>query len=74
MKCVCASLAAAQHRFLGPGISQVRSLKLDSSIWSNELVEVRPKAECGGGGGVAGWMDGWMGMLGEGCRDGYTGV
>ncbi|XP_042566458.1 arf-GAP with Rho-GAP domain, ANK repeat and PH domain-containing protein 2 [Clupea harengus] len=31
---------AAQHRFLGPGISQVRSLKLDSSIWSNELVEL----------------------------------
>ncbi|XP_076147586.1 arf-GAP with Rho-GAP domain, ANK repeat and PH domain-containing protein 2-like, partial [Alosa pseudoharengus] len=31
---------AAQHRFLGPSISQVRSLKLDSSIWSNELVEL----------------------------------
>ncbi|XP_063042704.1 arf-GAP with Rho-GAP domain, ANK repeat and PH domain-containing protein 2 [Engraulis encrasicolus] len=31
---------AAQHRFLGPGISQVRSMKLDSSIWSNELVEL----------------------------------
>ncbi|XP_076144519.1 arf-GAP with Rho-GAP domain, ANK repeat and PH domain-containing protein 2 [Alosa pseudoharengus] len=29
-----------QHRFLGPSISQVRSLKLDSSIWSNELVEL----------------------------------
>lgn len=29
-----------QHRFLGSGISQVRSLKLDSSIWTNELVEV----------------------------------
>ncbi|XP_030634975.1 arf-GAP with Rho-GAP domain, ANK repeat and PH domain-containing protein 2 [Chanos chanos] len=31
---------AGQHRFLGPGISQVRSLKLDSSLWSNELVEL----------------------------------
>uniref|UniRef100_A0AAY4AJ01 ArfGAP with RhoGAP domain, ankyrin repeat and PH domain 2 n=1 Tax=Denticeps clupeoides TaxID=299321 RepID=A0AAY4AJ01_9TELE len=31
---------AGQHRFLGPGISQVRSMKLDSSIWSNELVEL----------------------------------
>lgn len=30
-----------QHRSLGPTISKVRSLKLDSSIWSNELVEVR---------------------------------
>lgn len=29
-----------QHRGLGPSISKVRSLKLDSSIWSNELVEV----------------------------------
>ncbi|KAJ8269315.1 hypothetical protein COCON_G00119220 [Conger conger] len=31
---------AGQHRFLGSSISQVRSLKLDSSIWSNELVEL----------------------------------
>uniref|UniRef100_A0A674MHQ9 ArfGAP with RhoGAP domain, ankyrin repeat and PH domain 2 n=1 Tax=Takifugu rubripes TaxID=31033 RepID=A0A674MHQ9_TAKRU len=30
---------AGQHRSLGPSISKVRSLKLDSSIWSNELVE-----------------------------------
>ncbi|XP_077400226.1 arf-GAP with Rho-GAP domain, ANK repeat and PH domain-containing protein 2 isoform X2 [Vanacampus margaritifer] len=29
-----------QHRSLGPSISKVRSLKLDSSIWSNELVEL----------------------------------
>ncbi|XP_056605567.1 arf-GAP with Rho-GAP domain, ANK repeat and PH domain-containing protein 2 [Triplophysa dalaica] len=29
-----------QHRFLGPGISKVRSMKLDSSIWSNELIEL----------------------------------
>nr|XP_020467021.1 arf-GAP with Rho-GAP domain, ANK repeat and PH domain-containing protein 2 [Monopterus albus] len=31
---------AGQHRTLGPSISKVRSLKLDSSIWSNELVEL----------------------------------
>ncbi|XP_061620373.1 arf-GAP with Rho-GAP domain, ANK repeat and PH domain-containing protein 2 isoform X2 [Phyllopteryx taeniolatus] len=31
---------AGQHRSLGPNISKVRSLKLDSSIWSNELVEL----------------------------------
>ncbi|XP_045077647.1 arf-GAP with Rho-GAP domain, ANK repeat and PH domain-containing protein 2 isoform X1 [Coregonus clupeaformis] len=31
---------AGQHRFLGPSLSKVRSLKLDSSIWSNELVEL----------------------------------
>uniref|UniRef100_H3C452 ArfGAP with RhoGAP domain, ankyrin repeat and PH domain 2 n=1 Tax=Tetraodon nigroviridis TaxID=99883 RepID=H3C452_TETNG len=31
---------AGQHRALGPSISKVRSLKLDSSIWSNELVEL----------------------------------
>uniref|UniRef100_A0A671W245 ArfGAP with RhoGAP domain, ankyrin repeat and PH domain 2 n=1 Tax=Sparus aurata TaxID=8175 RepID=A0A671W245_SPAAU len=30
---------AGQHRSLGPSISKVRSLKLDSSIWSNALVE-----------------------------------
>ncbi|KAK3568028.1 hypothetical protein QTP86_028618 [Hemibagrus guttatus] len=43
---MCAGVAAlqftqnGQHRFLGSGISQVRSLKLDSSIWTNELVEL----------------------------------
>ncbi|XP_035375986.1 arf-GAP with Rho-GAP domain, ANK repeat and PH domain-containing protein 2 [Electrophorus electricus] len=37
---VICKLCAGQHRFLGPGISQVRSLKLDISIWSNELVEL----------------------------------
>ncbi|XP_076828614.1 LOW QUALITY PROTEIN: arf-GAP with Rho-GAP domain, ANK repeat and PH domain-containing protein 2 [Brachyhypopomus gauderio] len=37
---VICKLCAGQHRFLGPGISQVRSLKLDSSIWTNELVEL----------------------------------
>uniref|UniRef100_A0A3B4G340 ArfGAP with RhoGAP domain, ankyrin repeat and PH domain 2 n=1 Tax=Pundamilia nyererei TaxID=303518 RepID=A0A3B4G340_9CICH len=31
---------AGQHRSLGPSISKVRSLKLDSSVWSNELVEL----------------------------------
>ncbi|XP_030609581.1 LOW QUALITY PROTEIN: arf-GAP with Rho-GAP domain, ANK repeat and PH domain-containing protein 2 [Archocentrus centrarchus] len=31
---------AGQHRSLGPSISKVRSLKLDCSIWSNELVEL----------------------------------
>lgn len=31
---------AGQHRSLGPSISKVRSLKLDSSIWSNALVEL----------------------------------
>ncbi|KAM3849702.1 arf-GAP with Rho-GAP domain, ANK repeat and PH domain-containing protein 2 [Diretmus argenteus] len=31
---------AGQHRSLGPSISKVRSLKLDSTIWSNELVEL----------------------------------
>ncbi|XP_033869324.3 arf-GAP with Rho-GAP domain, ANK repeat and PH domain-containing protein 2 [Acipenser ruthenus] len=31
---------AAQHRSLGSNISKVRSLKLDTSIWNNELVEL----------------------------------
>ncbi|KAM4536920.1 arf-GAP with Rho-GAP domain, ANK repeat and PH domain-containing protein 2 isoform 1-T3 [Odontesthes bonariensis] len=31
---------AGQHRSLGPSLSKVRSLKLDISIWSNELVEL----------------------------------
>lgn len=33
-------LFPGQHRSLGPGISKVRSMKLDSSIWTNELIEV----------------------------------
>ncbi|XP_072543701.1 arf-GAP with Rho-GAP domain, ANK repeat and PH domain-containing protein 2 isoform X2 [Salminus brasiliensis] len=37
---VICKMCAGQHRFLGSGISQVRSLKLDSSIWTNELVEL----------------------------------
>ncbi|KAM6949543.1 arf-GAP with Rho-GAP domain, ANK repeat and PH domain-containing protein 2 [Aplochiton taeniatus] len=31
---------AGQHRFLGSSLSKVRSLKMDSSIWTNELVEL----------------------------------
>ncbi|XP_072352647.1 arf-GAP with Rho-GAP domain, ANK repeat and PH domain-containing protein 2 isoform X1 [Scyliorhinus torazame] len=31
---------AGQHRSLGSNISKIRSLKLDTSIWSNELVEL----------------------------------
>lgn len=34
-------LTSGQHRSLGPSISKVRSIKLDSSIWSNALVEVQ---------------------------------
>uniref|UniRef100_A0A3P8SBI6 ArfGAP with RhoGAP domain, ankyrin repeat and PH domain 2 n=1 Tax=Amphiprion percula TaxID=161767 RepID=A0A3P8SBI6_AMPPE len=34
------SCVPGQHRSLGPSISKVRSLKYDSSIWSNELVEL----------------------------------
>ncbi|KAI5104366.1 arf-GAP with Rho-GAP domain, ANK repeat and PH domain-containing protein 2, partial [Silurus meridionalis] len=40
---VICKTCAGQHRFLGSGISQVRSLKLDSTIWTNELVEVCKK-------------------------------
>ncbi|ELK33580.1 Arf-GAP with Rho-GAP domain, ANK repeat and PH domain-containing protein 2 [Myotis davidii] len=31
---------AGQHRSLGPKDSKVRSLKMDASIWSNELIEL----------------------------------
>ncbi|XP_062430582.1 arf-GAP with Rho-GAP domain, ANK repeat and PH domain-containing protein 2 [Rhea pennata] len=31
---------AGQHRSLGPRDSKVRSLKMDTSIWSNELIEL----------------------------------
>ncbi|XP_030205747.1 arf-GAP with Rho-GAP domain, ANK repeat and PH domain-containing protein 2 [Gadus morhua] len=37
---VICKMCAGHHRSLGPSISKVRSLKLDSSIWSNELVEI----------------------------------
>ncbi|RXN32713.1 arf-GAP with Rho-GAP ANK repeat and PH domain-containing 2 isoform X1 [Labeo rohita] len=33
-------LFPGQHRSLGPGISKIRSMKLDSSIWTNELIEL----------------------------------
>lgn len=38
---ILSSCVPGQHRSLGPSISKMRSLKLDSSIWSNALVEVR---------------------------------
>uniref|UniRef100_A0A5F8GUA3 ArfGAP with RhoGAP domain, ankyrin repeat and PH domain 3 n=1 Tax=Monodelphis domestica TaxID=13616 RepID=A0A5F8GUA3_MONDO len=31
---------AGQHRALGSGVSKVQSLKLDTSIWSNEIVQL----------------------------------
>ncbi|XP_053769212.1 arf-GAP with Rho-GAP domain, ANK repeat and PH domain-containing protein 3 isoform X2 [Desmodus rotundus] len=31
---------AGQHRALGSGISKVQSLKLDTSVWSNEIVQL----------------------------------
>lgn len=34
-------ILAGQHRALGSGISKVQSLKLDTSVWSNEIVQVR---------------------------------
>jgi len=34
---------------LGPKDSKVRSLKMDASIWSNELIEVRPVLSIGHG-------------------------
>lgn len=30
-----------QHRALGSQVSKVQSLKLDTSVWSNEIVQVR---------------------------------
>lgn len=37
--CVC----AGQHRGLGTMVSKVQSLKLDTSVWSNEIVQVSPE-------------------------------
>ncbi|KAH0618161.1 hypothetical protein JD844_017148 [Phrynosoma platyrhinos] len=34
------TLSTGQHRSLGSSISKVQSLKLDTSIWSNEMVQV----------------------------------
>lgn len=31
---------AGQHRALGSGVSKVQSLKLDTSVWSNEIVQL----------------------------------
>lgn len=31
---------AGQHRALGSGISKVQSLKLDTSVWTNEIVQL----------------------------------
>lgn len=33
-------LFTGQHRSLGSNISKVQSLKLDTSVWSNEIVQV----------------------------------
>lgn len=33
-------LPAGQHRGLGTMVSKVQSLKLDTSVWSNEIVQV----------------------------------
>lgn len=33
-------LSTGQHRSLGSNISKVQSLKLDTSVWSNEIVQV----------------------------------
>ncbi|KAF7248315.1 Arf-GAP with Rho-GAP domain, ANK repeat and PH domain-containing protein 2 [Varanus komodoensis] len=37
---VICNKCAGQHRSLGPRDSKVRSLKMDASIWSNELIEL----------------------------------
>ncbi|XP_008567694.1 PREDICTED: arf-GAP with Rho-GAP domain, ANK repeat and PH domain-containing protein 3 [Galeopterus variegatus] len=37
---VICKLCAGQHRALGSGISKVQSLKLDTSVWSNEIVQL----------------------------------
>jgi len=40
--CVCVCVCVGQHRGLGTMVSKVQSLKLDTSVWSNEVVQVRP--------------------------------
>lgn len=37
----CPFSPAGQHRGLGTMVSKVQSLKLDTSVWSNEIVQVR---------------------------------
>jgi len=42
-------LPTGQHRSLGSNISKVQSLKLDTSVWSNEIVQVEAlRAGCWG--------------------------
>lgn len=43
-------ILSGQHRALGSGISKVQSLKLDTSVWSNEIVQVRGLREVVGNG------------------------
>lgn len=38
-------VCTGQHRGLGTMVSKVQSLKLDTSVWSNEIVQVRQKPE-----------------------------
>uniref|UniRef100_G3PVE3 ArfGAP with RhoGAP domain, ankyrin repeat and PH domain 3 n=1 Tax=Gasterosteus aculeatus TaxID=69293 RepID=G3PVE3_GASAC len=37
---ICKNCAAGQHRGLGTMVSKVQSLKLDTSVWSNEIVQL----------------------------------
>lgn len=39
-------LPAGQHRSLGTMVSKVQSLKLDTSVWSNEIVQVGVAVSC----------------------------
>lgn len=39
-------LPTGQHRGLGTMVSKVQSLKLDTSVWSNEIVQVRVTGNC----------------------------
>ena len=67
--------SAGQHRSLGSNISKVQSLKLDTSIWSNEIVQV--EALRAGRWGWHGMLRGQAASLGRaaaprsppGCRD-----
>ncbi|XP_009888208.1 PREDICTED: LOW QUALITY PROTEIN: arf-GAP with Rho-GAP domain, ANK repeat and PH domain-containing protein 1, partial [Charadrius vociferus] len=36
---------AGEHRGLGPGITKVRSLKMDRKVWTEELIEVLPQTD-----------------------------
>ncbi|XP_010725082.1 arf-GAP with Rho-GAP domain, ANK repeat and PH domain-containing protein 1-like [Meleagris gallopavo] len=59
---------AGEHRALGPNVSKVRSLKMDSRVWSEELIQVSrhhggPAAppHCGGSSAIP--------LLGPHCCD-----